>query len=239
MACPRCPQLTLVSSQGATTAGGGSQGSQPGTSSQPTAATCGTNAHKPKQTSAPPAANRSITQWARKATPADLLWGAGGSASTSHQPPPAVTDTYTAPTGSEFEDQAWTDKHRPSNSSDLAVHKKKVEDVRRWLEAHVPPKPQPQPQALRASAPPLQSTQPQGGAAAHPSAPRLLIVTGVCVCVRGHAVVCCAVSDVVASVQHTAFAYTGCCAQGACAYACACACAHTPQGLQVVARPLP
>lgn len=34
------------------------------------------------------------------------------------------------------QNQAWVDRYRPSSPAELAVHKKKVEEVRTWLQAH-------------------------------------------------------------------------------------------------------
>ncbi|XP_078317725.1 cell cycle checkpoint protein RAD17-like [Crassostrea virginica] len=35
-----------------------------------------------------------------------------------------------------YEDQLWSDKHSPRSASDLAVHKKKIEELQNWLQRH-------------------------------------------------------------------------------------------------------
>uniref|UniRef100_A0A8C5LQJ4 RAD17 checkpoint clamp loader component n=1 Tax=Leptobrachium leishanense TaxID=445787 RepID=A0A8C5LQJ4_9ANUR len=40
------------------------------------------------------------------------------------------------------QDEPWIDKHKPDAQADLAVHKKKVEEVAAWLKAHVEQAPQ-------------------------------------------------------------------------------------------------
>ena len=47
--------------------------------------------------------------------------------------PPAAASA--APSSAHFHvpEMMWTDKHAPSSSADLAMHKKKVDEIRQWL----------------------------------------------------------------------------------------------------------
>lgn len=80
------------------------------------------------------AAKRKRPLEAANAQAAPAAAGRGPSAAPAAAARGAVAGKPAAPAAAEAEGELWVDKHAPHSSAELAMHKKKVEEIRQWLE---------------------------------------------------------------------------------------------------------
>jgi hypothetical protein len=80
------------------------------------------------------AAKRKRPLEAANAQIAPAAAGRGPSAVSAAAAGGAAAGKRAAPAAAEAESVLWVDKHAPHSSADLAMHKKKVEEIRQWLE---------------------------------------------------------------------------------------------------------